>query len=105
MRVSVGFVAGVDHWPRTGGCRRDPIPHVVCALGQQVFIGVLAARARQRGANHAGAGNQLEGYQERQQRCTQGFEYVHAADEVVFMAAIRVANRVNVVSKQQHLAV
>ena len=76
----------------------DALPDVLGALGQ-------AEHRAARGLQHlAGAADQLAGDQERDQHVGQPAELAVPADQVVLVAAVRVAGRVGVVLEQVDLA-
>ena len=98
LGVGVRLVAGVDDRPGPGGRRGDALPDVLGPLGQAVD---RAARGLQ---HLAGAADQLPGDQERDQDVGQPAELAVPGDQVVLVAAVRVAGRVGVVLEQVDLA-
>src|SRR5580693_1400604 len=92
------LVASVDDRPATGGGRRNALPDVLGALREAECGGL-------RGLQHlARATDELAGDQERQQHIGDAGELARPHDQVVLMAAIRVAGRVGVVLEQIDVA-
>ena len=85
--IAVWFIPGIDDGARTGGGRRHAFPDLVCPLREQE-LGRLIALS---GLHHAGAADELAGNKERKERQPQILEHHVAADEVVFVAAKRIA--------------
>jgi hypothetical protein len=97
-RRRVRLVAGVDDRAATGGGRRHALPDVLGALRE-------AERRGLRGLQHlAGAADELAGDQEWQQHIGDAGELARANDQVVLVAAIRVARRIGVVLEQVDVA-
>ena len=86
--IAVRFIPGIDDGTRAGGGRRHAFPDLVCALREEE-LGRLIALS---GLDHAGAADELAGNKERKERQPQILEHHVAADEVVFVAAKRIAS-------------
>src|SRR5690606_22209275 len=98
LRVGVRLVAGVDDGPAAGGSAGDALPDVFGPLGQAVD------RPARRLQHLARAADQLPGDQERDEDVGQPAELPVPRDEIVLVAAVRVAGRVGVVLEQVDLA-
>ena len=100
VEVGIGMrlVAGVDDRSRPGGGARHALPHVVSALAQ-------AVDGPPRRLEHlARAADQLPGDEERDEPLRQSGELATPLDEVVLVAAVRVAGRVGVVLEEVDVA-
>ena len=98
LGVGVRLVAGVDDRAAAGGRRRHALPDVLGALAQAEGggLGRLQHLAR--------AADQLAGDQERQQHIGDAGELAGPHDQIVLVAAVRVARRVGVVLEQVDVA-
>ncbi len=98
LGVGMRLVAGVDDRTAAGGRRRHAFPDVLGALAQ-------AERRRLGGLQHlARAADELAGDQERQQHIGDPGELAGPHDQIVLVAAVRVARRVGVVLEQIDVA-
>ena len=98
LGVGVRFVAGVDDRATAGGRAGYALPDVFGALRQ-------AEGGRLGGLQHlSGAADQLPGNQERQQYIGDPGELPGADDQVILVAAVRIAGRVGVVLEQIDVA-
>src|SRR5699024_1397613 len=88
------FVAGVDDRPGACGGRTGGLPEVVGALAEAVL------RAAGGEADVTGTGEDLPGDQERDEHIGHPGKVPAALDEVVLVAAVGVAGRVEVVLEQ-----
>src|SRR5699024_8276733 len=92
--VRVRLVPGVDDRPGPGGRRAGRLPEVVGALAEAVH------RTAGGDLHVPGAGEDLPGDEERDQHVGDPAEVPAAADQVVLVAAVGVAGRVQVVLEQ-----
>ena len=98
LGVGVRLVARVDDRPRSCGGARHAFPDVLGALRDAVHRAAC-------GLQHlARARVDLAGHEERDQHVGELGEVAFALDEVVLVAAVRVAGAVGVVLEQEHLA-
>ena len=98
LGVGVRLVAGVDDRTRTRGRARHALPDVLGALAH-------AVHRAPRGLQHLPrAGVDLAGDEERDEHVGELGEVALALDEVVLVAAVRVARGVGVVLEQVDLA-
>ena len=93
-RVGQGLVARVDDGARAGGGRGHGVPHLVGALGE------LEARRRGGGVDPPVPHQDLACHEEGDERVGDLAEVAPPMQQVVFVTAIRVALRVQVVAEQ-----
>ena len=98
-RISQGLVAGVDDRTRACGRRGYGVPHLIGALGE------LQARRCRSGVDPSVTDENLARHEECDERISDLTEISAPMEKIVFVAAVRVALRVQVVSEQVQVQV
>ena len=92
--VSQCLVAGVDDGARACRRGRDGIPHLISALGE------LQTRSGRSSVDPAVAHQDLTGHEERDEGVCDMAKVAASVQEIVFVAAVGVALRIQVVTEE-----
>ena len=98
-RVCQGLVAGVDDRTRARGRRGHGVPHLIGTLGE------LEARRRCSGVDPSVTDKNLARHEECDERISDLTEISAPMEKIVFVAAVGIALRVQVVAEQVQMQV